>query len=167
MMEYHLLCLNEVNDVDVRKEDDGFRITIGGRVYEICDLVVHENSMTFMIEGKRYRAHYAQDNDKRYIAFDGEYYVVEIKGAASSNIGGARLQQENNITSPMPGLLVKLPVKVGDAVKAGDTLAIVEAMKMQNELRSPVDGRVEAINFKEGEQVDAFQTIVELSTEKA
>jgi biotin carboxyl carrier protein len=53
-------------------------------------------------------------------------------------------------------------VKIGGKIKSGDTVAIVEAMKMQNELRSPVDGIVKKVNFKEGEQVDAFEPIVEL-----
>ena len=54
------------------------------------------------------------------------------------------------------------PVSVGDEVKSGDTLAIVEAMKMQNELPSPRDGTIKKINGEEGEQVDALQVIVEL-----
>ncbi|MCK4695088.1 MAG: biotin/lipoyl-binding protein, partial [Candidatus Cloacimonetes bacterium] len=66
------------------------------------------------------------------------------------------------VFSPMPGLLVEIPVSVGDEVKSGTTLAIVEAMKMQNELPSPRDGIVKKINGKEGEQVDALQVIVEL-----
>ena len=66
----------------------------------------------------------------------------------------------------MPGLLVKLPVAAGDKVEAGTTLAIVEAMKMQNELRAPSDGVVKKVNFKEGDQVDAFVEIVELETKE-
>jgi pyruvate carboxylase subunit B len=62
----------------------------------------------------------------------------------------------------MPGLIVKIPIAVGDSIKSGATLAIVEAMKMQNELRAPRDGIVKKINFKEGDQVDALQPIVEL-----
>lgn len=54
------------------------------------------------------------------------------------------------------------PVSVSDQVTAGTILAVVEAMKMQNELESPRDGIVKNINAKEGEQVDALQVIVEL-----
>jgi biotin carboxyl carrier protein len=165
-MQYRLVHSNEVYDVGIRKENDGFFVTIGDRVYEICELVMRENSMTFKIGGHRYSAHIAQDNDKRFIALEGEYYVVERSSHTSAAVTGAGLERENSITSPMPGLLVKLAVKVGDLVKEGDTLAIVEAMKMQNELRSPIDGRVEAINFKEGDQVDALQAIVEIEAEK-
>jgi pyruvate carboxylase subunit B len=57
-------------------------------------------------------------------------------------------------------------VAVGDAVKEGTTLAIVEAMKMQNELRAPRDGIVKKINYEEGDQVEALKPLVELETLK-
>ena len=62
----------------------------------------------------------------------------------------------------MPGLIVKIAVKVGDEVEEGALLAIVEAMKMQNELRAPRKGRVKKVHFKEGQQIDALKAIVEL-----
>ena len=62
----------------------------------------------------------------------------------------------------MPGTLVKVPVSIGDEIEIGQTLAIVEAMKMQNELKASIKGKVKKINFKEGEQVDAFKPIVEV-----
>lgn len=65
----------------------------------------------------------------------------------------------------MPGLIVKVPVAIGDKVTTGTILAIVEAMKMQNELLALCDGIVKKINFKKGEQVDAKQVIVELEKE--
>jgi pyruvate carboxylase subunit B len=57
-------------------------------------------------------------------------------------------------------------VAVGDDVKEGTTLAIVEAMKMQNELRAPRDGIVKRINYEEGDQVEALKPLVELETLK-
>ena len=62
---------------------------------------------------------------------------------------------------------MKIPVNVGDRVAAGQTLAIVEAMKMQNELSSPRDGVVKKIYYGEGEQVDALQPIVDLEEEES
>ena len=75
---------------------------------------------------------------------------------------GADVQQSDSVSSPMPGLLVKITVKIGEEVVQGTTLAIVEAMKMQNELRAPRDGIIKRINNHEGDQVEALKTIVEL-----
>ena len=57
------------------------------------------------------------------------------------------------ITAPMPGMIIRYEVKVGDKVKAGDVVVILEAMKMQNALPSPVDGTVKAVNFGVGAPV--------------
>ena len=57
------------------------------------------------------------------------------------------------IVAPMPGIVIRYEVEVGDRVKAGDVIAIVEAMKMQNSLPSPIDGTVKAINFHPGNSV--------------
>jgi biotin carboxyl carrier protein len=58
------------------------------------------------------------------------------------------------VVAPMPGLILNYPVKVGDKVKSGDTVVVLEAMKMAVELPAPEDGQVKSINFKTGDRVD-------------
>ncbi len=161
-MKYHLLYLKERYDVDVRSGEDELVVTIGEKNYTVNDFVMQENSASFRMRDKTYRIFFARDNAKIYVSLGGEYFTLELSSRAK--YGSERVDQQgsNVIASSMPGLLVKLLVKVGEKVKAGDTLAIVEAMKMQSELRSHIDGEVKKINFKEGEQVDAFVPIVEI-----
>jgi pyruvate carboxylase subunit B len=59
------------------------------------------------------------------------------------------------VPAPMPGMVIRYLVNVGDKVKAGDPLLILEAMKMQNTIPSPVDGAVITINFESGAAVKA------------
>jgi acetyl/propionyl-CoA carboxylase alpha subunit len=66
------------------------------------------------------------------------------------------------VTSPMPGKVVKLLVKPGDAVTAGQGLVVVEAMKMENELRAARAGSVQAIRVKEGQPVEGGETLLTL-----
>ena len=61
--------------------------------------------------------------------------------------------EETTMVAPMPGIIIRYEVKVGDEVKAGDAVVILEAMKMANALTTPVSGRVKAINFKNGDRV--------------
>jgi propionyl-CoA carboxylase alpha chain len=65
------------------------------------------------------------------------------------------------LLSPMPGLLKSVAVKAGQAVKAGEELAVVEAMKMENVLRAERDGAVKALHAKPGESLQVDQVIVE------
>ncbi|HOA82975.1 MAG TPA: sodium-extruding oxaloacetate decarboxylase subunit alpha [Thermodesulfovibrio thiophilus] len=84
---------------------------------------------------------------------------VELKPKESVR---PRPSQPGDITSPMPGTIIKITVKKGDTVKAGDTVVIVEAMKMENEIHSPVDGMVEEIYVKEGDMVNPDEVIIRI-----
>lgn len=66
------------------------------------------------------------------------------------------------VKAPLPGVVVQIPVKVGDAVKAADTVAILEAMKMENAIHAGRDGKVAAINVNPGDSVLEGTTIITL-----
>lgn len=67
---------------------------------------------------------------------------------------------EHSIDAPMPGKIVKLVAAEGQAVKAGDTLLILEAMKMQNEIAADADGTVKTFNVAAGQSVKAHESLV-------
>ncbi len=76
-----------------------------------------------------------------------------VEEKASPSRAEAKLE-ETNIEAPMPGLIISYEVKVGDEVSADDPVVILEAMKMTNTIFTPVSGRVKAINFKSGDNVN-------------
>jgi pyruvate carboxylase subunit B len=75
---------------------------------------------------------------------------------------GAAATGPRPILAPMPGLVVKVEVSVGDCVQAGQGVAIVEAMKMENELRASGAGVVTRVHVREGDAVEKDQVLVEL-----
>ena len=163
-MDFKFLHLNKIYTVTIEKSGEGFKAIINGSHYEIKDYSTQLNSLSFVFDEKFYTVYYAQDRGKMYLAFDGDYFFFERAEGVALRTKESAQQKGNSVNSPMPGLIVKISVAVGDYVKEGTTLAIVEAMKMQNELRAPRDGVVKKINFDEGDQVDALQVIVELET---
>lgn len=76
--------------------------------------------------------------------------------AAAAPAGGEK------VCSPMPGTILSVNVKAGDSVKKGDVLAILEAMKMENEIMAPHDATVAAVHVNKGESVDTGAAIVSL-----
>jgi len=76
--------------------------------------------------------------------------VEEVEEKAPPAVAKA---EETAIVAPMPGIIIRYEVKVGDEVKADDVVVILEAMKMANAITTPVDGRVKAINFASGDKV--------------
>jgi len=75
--------------------------------------------------------------------------------------GGAALEAQGRqqIIAPMPGKIIRLLVKAGEPVETGQGLLVVEAMKMQNEIRSPKSGTVERLSVAEGQTVNAGEVV--------
>jgi len=76
--------------------------------------------------------------------------------------GRTRATKPGHVTSSMPGTIVEIMVKVGDAIKDGDPVLVVEAMKMENEVPAPVSGTVKAINVSKGDSVNPDEALVEI-----
>jgi len=68
----------------------------------------------------------------------------------------------SQVKAPMPGTIIKVNVSVGDAVKKGQVLLVLEAMKMENEITAPVDGKIAAINVEKGKSVNAGDLMVSI-----
>jgi pyruvate carboxylase subunit B len=105
------------------------------------------------------------------VEVEGEVFKVRVTGAGMSVTpapGGAPSAPaappprtgEGTVIAPMQGLIVKLPVKAGDSVKLGDVVAVLEAMKMQNDIVTTVAGRVSEVYVKEGEVVSPNQPLL-------
>jgi pyruvate carboxylase subunit B len=102
------------------------------------------------------------------VEVEGQVFRVRVSGAGGGGIAAGAPAGEAKpaapaagaITAPMQGLIVKVPVKVGDDVKLGDVVAVLEAMKMQNDITSSVAGKVQAVYVKEGEVVSPNQPLV-------
>ncbi|MFC5409054.1 acetyl-CoA carboxylase biotin carboxyl carrier protein subunit [Larkinella bovis] len=67
----------------------------------------------------------------------------------------------NDIKAPMPGLILSLSVQAGDTVQKGDTVLILEAMKMENVIKSPADGTIKTVRISRGQTVEKNQVLVE------
>jgi biotin carboxyl carrier protein len=80
--------------------------------------------------------------------------------APKANVGGAVPQGADTIKAPMPGTILDIKVQNGDKVSKGQVLAILEAMKMENEIMSPVDGEVVSIQVAKGASVNAGDVLI-------
>ena len=105
------------------------------------------------------------------VEVEGEIFKVRVTGAGMTVIsasGGSAPAAaaapprtgEGTVIAPMQGLIVKIPVKAGDEVKLGDVVAVLEAMKMQNDIVTTVAGRVSQVYVKEGEVVSPNQPLL-------
>lgn len=106
-----------------------------------------------------------------HVEVDGEDYLVTLRGrklkvkiedprAWTGSGSGKSGSGVAKITTPMPGKVVRVLVQPGDQVQAGQGVVVVEAMKMQNEMKSPIDGTVKSVSATEGATVTGNQILV-------
>jgi glutaconyl-CoA/methylmalonyl-CoA decarboxylase subunit gamma len=77
--------------------------------------------------------------------------------------GGQQRADNDRVTAPMPGTILRVAVATGDSVKHGDTLIILEAMKMENEILAPRDGIIKQINVAQGASVNAGDPLLSIA----
>jgi pyruvate carboxylase subunit B len=152
------------------------RVIIDGEPYEIdfrflesggiTSLLMNHRSVAALVEPRRDES---RDNVWE-VLISGELYSVQVQDErayrlARSRGSGLSVDGEALITSPMPGIIVAVPVKEGDVVRLGDKIVILESMKMENELRAPCDGVVVRVNVGPGAGVEKDQVLVVISQE--
>jgi len=116
---------------------------------------------SILMDGRSYEARVEERPEGLVVVIDGRRFEVEVRdprrrSAQRGKHGGAGPQQ---VTSPMPGRVVRLLVAQGDEVIAGQGLVVVEAMKMQNELKAPRNGRVLTLTAREGATIAAGEVL--------
>jgi biotin carboxyl carrier protein len=123
-------------------------VTIGDEVHRVvARRGATRGRYTLWLDGFRYEVE-ALDERSRAIR--------ELSGASSGPSGPAPL------VAPMPGMIVRIAVQVGDAVQAGQSLIVMEAMKMENELRASTGGTVKAVLAQTGTAVEKGAILLEL-----
>jgi pyruvate carboxylase subunit B len=106
------------------------------------------------------------------MGFQGETWVAEVVDERTRHIRsltgtGEEKRGGGQLKAPMPGLVVRVDVMAGQVVAAGTGLVVLEAMKMQNELRAAADGRVSAVRVQAGQAVEKGQVLVEFAADGA
>jgi len=110
--------------------------------------------------GKRYPARAATDGQTIHVWLDGEAYTFTTRPARAR---GGRPADEEGMRAPMPGRILRILVSEGERVARGSTLLILEAMKMEHEIKAPRDGAVVRLPYRAGEQVDAGAVLVDFT----
>lgn len=168
-MEFEFFINNEPRKISLEKKEDGYHIADGERMMRADIQSISPNMLSVLVDGRSYLIYMARDKDKKYICIEGQQFVVQDPGReAKSFHGGDEKSQAGNllITAPMPGKVIKINVAERQEVRKNQTLAIVEAMKMENEIKSSVEGFVKKIFVSAGELVDSEKPLIELEAKK-
>jgi biotin carboxyl carrier protein len=161
-MRFRINVDGEGHDIEVEGSPPGLTVRVDGAVYRAR---VGRESTGFRIQiGAR---RHTVSLRGREVLVDGVLHQVttESVGVEEPRLPGVEVGRAGallEIRPPMPGRVVRLPVTPGETVKRGQVLAVLEAMKMQNEIPSPADGVVKSIGVREGESIAGDRVIATL-----
>lgn len=142
---------------------------VNGNLVKWDFATVSDGYFHILLNGKSYRAEVVRADmvAKTFeIKVNGKILSVVVKDKFAllleqMGMTAAASNRLNSIKAPMPGLIVNLKIREGDEVKAGDPLVILEAMKMENIIKSPGDGTVKKVLVKKGASVEKNQVLIE------
>ena len=130
-----------------------YKYTINGNEYQVAIGEIVENEAVVTVNGEEYKVAWepeAEPEKKVVVRKPAAQASEKNDGAESSS---AAVNTNNAVKAPLPGVITSIEVNVGDEVKAGDTLLVLEAMKMANNIEAEKDGKVSAICVKAGQTV--------------
>jgi len=147
------------------KEPGKYQIEHDGKQYKIVADALTDKKFLFKIDNMSSEVDISRKGDDLEVFLEGKemtsrvepYYLAELRKKA----GGGAGDDTSVVIAPMPGLVLQSEVKPGDSVKKGETLVIIEAMKMENIIKSPQNGIIKEVSVSAGQAVDKNDKLVE------
>lgn len=163
---------NKLQEVTLlSKEGNSVSISIDGKVYDVDVAMLQNGTCSLIYGGNSYNAELIKDEGGKHYNVNLNYstYKIDILDSQAKYMrmrkNRSEAVQADTITAPMPCKIVKVYVKEGDKVKAGDTLFTMEAMKMQSNYKVATDCEVRQVLIADGDTVRAEQTLLKLKIE--
>ena len=152
-MKYSLKIGKEILNFNLAESGEIFNIEFNEKKYNAELIKIDSNLYSMILDGQTCTVAIKKEGKLIEIFYKGDLFSFEIPSARDKssleNASGV-----DKISAPMPGRVVKVLKKVGDIIKEGEGLIVVEAMKMESELKSSIDGKVSEISVKDGDTVD-------------
>jgi biotin carboxyl carrier protein len=164
-MEFEYIVKTEGRRISLDRKGERFVVRQGDRTIEADIRPISPHILSMIVEGRSHLVYVAEDKNRIYVSLAGETKAFKRPGAEERRFEKAEegaAEGKAVVTAPMPGKVVKVNVAENEAVRKNQTLAIVEAMKMENEIKSPLDGVVKKIYVSPGDLVDSEKPLVEI-----
>ena len=159
-------CAEKTRVIELERSATGRRVTLDGRPVAVDAVEISSNTLSLLLDGQCFEVSVTPSADgKLKLQTGAQEFTAEVidprawSGRRHSQVEAEGRQQ---ILAPMPGKVVRLLVKAGDHVEAGQGLLVVEAMKMQNEMKAPRAGTIVEIKVQPGATVAAGDILIKI-----
>ncbi|RMF60385.1 MAG: biotin/lipoyl-binding protein [Calditrichaeota bacterium] len=164
-MKYFIKKGNTYKELDVREKNGVFIVTDGEKSYTVDLKPINSKNFSILVDHQSYTLEAEFHNTTLRLAWEQRQCQLEVlnerQKLESEIYGDAELGgSSGEIVAPMPGLILKVEVKEGDTVENGQPLLVMEAMKMENEIRSTLNGTVQKIFVSPNQTVEKDDPLI-------
>jgi len=161
--EFRYQVGDEVRVVTVTPNDGGYEVHVGEHVLQLSARLAARGRLDLELDGRRLSAYVARSGQRRYVGLARNTWALQPPEPHRTGRGEGR-SDGGSLTATMPGRVLDVLVAEGDNVQKGDTLVLLEAMKMELRVQAPGDGQVARVLCSAGQVVERGQLLVELQT---
>ncbi len=167
-MKYMAILNDEERELDVVQiSDHHFRVTVDGTVHEVDARDCGPDRLSALVDNVSFDISYASGDSELDLNFRNRYFKIDVLDERRMRMRQVLSELELSgglevIKTSMPGKVVKILVEKGQEVNAGDGIIIIEAMKMENEIRCKNSGTVNAIHVETGQAVEGNAPLIEI-----
>jgi biotin carboxyl carrier protein len=148
--------------VELASTNGKIAASIDGSALEADAIEVANGIYSVIVGGRSFEVRVEKFGEDVRVAINGNEYAIRVSDPRKwqrNRSAAASPEHRQNVVAPMPGRVVRVLVKAGETLASGQGIVVVEAMKMQNEVRSPKAGKVERLLVKEGQALNAGDAI--------
>lgn len=164
-MIYEVKVADKVHRVELQKIENGWRCKLDGDEIQLDAVSTQDGVLSILLEGKSYEVKQETTGTEFNIVVGGVRFPAHVRdprSLRSRRAADTGSEGVKKIVAPMPGKVVRILAQAGTAVEQGQGVIVIEAMKMQNELKSPKKGIVRKLAVREGAAVEAGQSLAEV-----
>ncbi len=162
-MIYEVLIDGKPHKVELEKQEQTWKCRVDGKDIDVDASITARDVLSMLVGNKAYEAKREYSlSGETHVIIGSERFAAEVRDPRSLRSRKAAAgvgEGPQKLAAPMPGKVVRILVKQGDEVEAGQGVIVVEAMKMQNEIKSPKKGMVQKIAVAEGGSVASGDTL--------
>lgn len=157
---------------EIKREGSVVTIAVDDELYEVDIVKVSNQEFSVLYQGKSFNIEVIESREPKHYNVNTLYFKFDVEVVDNesryrqSRMKSKQIHNDNTIRSPMPGKVVRVFVKPGDVVEAGQALVVLSAMKMESEFKAGRKGVVKEVPVKEGDTVDTNQLLVVIDDEQ-
>ena len=130
-----------------------YKYKINGNEYAVCINEVNDTTANVTVNGEEYKVEWEKPKEEKPVVKVQPVAAKPAQANPAPTVAPAATVKGNAIKTPLPGVIIDVKVNIGDTVKKGDTVVVLEAMKMENNINADRDGKVTAIQVAKGDTV--------------